>query len=275
MSGQYLGQNFLVDKAVARRIADSADFKSGVAVEIGAGRGQLTEFLVERCDDLTAVEYDPRHAEALLNRFGNVRTVVGDARELTPQELGIKGEYTAIGNLPYYASKVILWHFLMLERRPLEMVFMLQREVAEAVCCGAGRMTQLGVQVQACSAPELLFSVPATAFKPVPKVESAVIKISTNTVEYKEVERLRECGFFDFVRYGFGRPRKYLANSLSYGLNVETDITREMVTELGVGERTRPAVLSVEQWSELFEIWDKLGRPLRPAHFPKGGNDED
>ena len=176
-----LGQHFLVDARVRRRILSAADLSPGdVVVEIGPGRGFLTSSLVKQAGKVVAVELDEALAERLSDSYSdqsNLQVVAADARDVDIGALVGNSDYKVVANLPYYAANPILRRFLEAERKPSVMVVMLQREVAEVVAAEPGRMGLLSVAVQVYGRPRIVCGVPPRAFRPTPGVTSAVLRI--------------------------------------------------------------------------------------------------
>jgi len=205
-----LGQHFLVDRAVLRKIVEAADLdKEDTVLEVGPGLGMLTDDLVERASKVVAVEVDSVLAAGLARRYSgrdNVAIVNADVLDVDPSGLKLGGHYKVLGNLPYYVASAILRHLLEATLKPELMVVMLQKEVAEAVVAGPGRMSLAGIAVQLYGKPSIIDYVPAKCFYPPPKVESAIIRID---VYPEPALRLRDIeGFFQIVKAGFSSRRK-------------------------------------------------------------------
>ncbi|MEX0855959.1 MAG: 16S rRNA (adenine(1518)-N(6)/adenine(1519)-N(6))-dimethyltransferase RsmA [Gemmatimonadota bacterium] len=182
-----LGQNFLVDPGLRRRIVEAVQVEPGETVlEIGPGRGALTEGLVEVIDEreghLVAVELDDSLAEALKRRFdGNprVRIIHGSVLDLSLDEvLADPTELKVVGNIPYNLTSPILFH--LLERpRPREILLMVQREVADRILAppGGGDYGALSIGVRTVAAVERVLHLGPGAFRPRPRVDSTVIRL--------------------------------------------------------------------------------------------------
>ena len=256
MPPRRLGQHFLVDDAVVDRIVNAAGIESGeVVVEIGPGRGALTEGL-ERCAErLVLVELDRDLAAGLERRYGSfdgVSVLHGDARYLETGDIpGISGcPYAVVGNLPYYAASPIIRNFIEAESPPDRMVTMVQREIAQKMCAPAGRKSLLSVAVQLYADVDMLFDVAPGAFRPPPKVTSTVIEIQPlgrTRVPLESVD-----GFFEIVKGGFSQPRKQLRNSLSNGLGVSAATLDDLWERADIDPARRPATLSLKEWANLY-----------------------
>ena len=231
-----------------------------LVLEIGPGRGALTRRLVERGAQVIAIEMDPRLAAALPDRMGNPRNLVvveGDARTAELASLIPPGStYKLVGNLPYYAANPILRRFLEASPQPKLMVVTLQEEVARNIAAAPGRMGFLSVAVQYYAASRVICSVPPRAFRPPPKVTSAVVRLdilASPAVEVADTE-----AFMAVVRSGFSAPRKQLRNSLAHGLAVPAAIAGQLLEGLAMDGRRRPSTLSLEEWSSIYTAWERL-----------------
>lgn len=227
-----LGQNFLTDHQVARRIVDAvAPQQTDIIVEIGSGTGALTRMLVERSAYVVAIEIDTRLVEELRGNLvaENLSIVVADAltvdwerliadaqtkvQSLRQSDSG-KTRVRIVANLPYYISTPIIERLLSLDGRLFDMTLMLQKEVADRIASGPGNREYgyLSVMVQYYCAATKLFEVPSWAFTPEPKVQSAVIKLTIR--ERPEVSVADEAKFFALVKAAFAQRRKTILNNL-------------------------------------------------------------
>jgi 16S rRNA (adenine1518-N6/adenine1519-N6)-dimethyltransferase len=260
-----LGQHFLVDARVRRRILSAADLApDDVVVEIGPGRGFLTSSLVRRVGRVVAVELDEALAERLSRAYpdhANLEVVAADARDVDIGALVGRSDYKVVANLPYYAANPILRRFLEGERKPSVMVVMLQREVAEVVAAQPGRMGLLSVAVQVYGRPRIVCGAPPRAFRPMPGVTSAVVRIDV----YPEPAspEVGE-GFFRLVRAGFSAPRKQIRNSLSLGLQAGPEAVDAVLLAAGIEPKRRAQTLTIEEWGRLYRA------SLRLADLPFG-----
>ena len=255
-----LGQHFLVDGAILSRIVSAAGLTADdVVVEVGPGRGALTRRLVERAGLVVALELDEDLAEALPGRLGhpaNLRVVVADARSADiPALLGSDSTYKVVANLPYYAANPILRRFLETDHPPSSMVLMLQREVARSVAARPGSMGLLSVAVQCYAEARLVCTVPPKAFRPPPKVSSAVVRLDVKPQPV--VPLAAASGFFALVRAGFAAPRKQLRNSLGQGLRVAGEDVDRILDAAGISGRRRPETLALEEWVQVYRVWEQ------------------
>ena len=251
-----LGQNFLIDRYVARRIVGAAQISdSDEVLEIGAGRGALTRPLALRASRVLAVEVDGELARSLSSKLrdtDNVSVICQDALTLDPAS-HFTEDYKVVANLPYYAATPLIRKYLTASPKPTSMVVMVQKEVADTIAARPGKMGLLSVIVQVHGAAKVLFSVPPKAFKPRPKVTSAVIQVdpySEPLVPVKDPD-----AFIEFVAAGFRAPRKQIRNSLSLGLSAPPHEVDSLLDAAHVNPVQRPATLDLSQWSELYEYW--------------------
>ena len=253
-----LGQNFLVDYDVAKRTVAAAQLSDRDEVlEIGPGRGALTRILAHRAARLVAVELDPELSDALAGRFAereNLTVVNRDALVFDPADHFDDG-YKVVANLPYYAATPIIRKFISAAPRPKSMVVMVQKEVAANIAAAPGDMGLLSVMVQLYGAPRILFSVPPKAFRPAPKVTSAVMRI--DLYDRPAVPVNDPDSFIEFAAAGFRAPRKQLGNSLQLGLNAAAEPVRAALAAAGIDARRRPATLSLSEWATLYNAWNE------------------
>ncbi len=261
-----MGQNFLVDTRVRARILSAADLTpEDVVLEIGPGRGFLTRGLAERADRVVAVEIDGELSRRLSEALGDqpqVTVVEDDAREVDIGTVVPAGTpYKLVANLPYYAASPIIRRFLEADHKPEVMVVMVQREVARTMCAVPGEMSMLSVATQVYGKPRIVCSVPPRAFKPQPKITSAVVRIDVYDEPAVPMEPRED--FFDLVRAGFSTPRKQIRNSLAVGLDIPPAESEVMLSEAGIDPKRRAQTLTLDEWSSLLDIWGSGGRAPR------------
>ena len=252
-----LGQHFLVDRGVLGRVVEAADLSPwDTVVEVGPGLGILTEAWAERAGRVIALEIDEALASALgraLSAYPTVRVVPGDARKVDPCGLvPVGSRYKVVANLPYYAALPILRRFLESPCRPVLLVVMLQKEVAQQMTAAPGEMSLLSVAVQFYGRPRRVATVPPKAFFPPPKVTSAVVRID---VWPERPLRADPQGFFALARAGFSAPRKQLAQVFAARWGVARDQVEVLLRRAGVEPLWRAERLSLEQWGALYEVW--------------------
>jgi len=254
---KYLGQHFILSKkALAQMVAAAEIKKNDTIIEVGSGLGTLTQELVKIPHPLKkggglkiiAIEKDPKMINILgetLAGYKNIRIVQADARG---DKLGIKiakNKYKIVANLPYYISNLIIRKFLESKNPPKLMVLMIQKEVAQRIC--GMRMNLLAISVQFYADVKIVDYVPAEAFWPKPKVDSAIIKIVPTGGQPQKMRR----AFFAVVKAGFSQPRKQLIGNLAKKLKVPREKLFEIFKNLNISERVRAENLSLEQWRSL------------------------
>jgi len=237
--------------------------RQDLVLEIGPGTGALTRCLVASSARVIAIELDSNLAASLPGRLGNppnLTAVEGDARTLDLGPLlGSEASYKVVGNLPYYAANPIIRRFLELDTQPRMIVATLQEEVAHTITAAPGKMGLLSVAVQYYATAQLICTVPPQAFRPPPKVTSAVIRLDIRDDPAVNVDDAN--GFFGLVRAGFSSPRKQLRNSLSHGLGISTEVVSELLTNIDLDGSRRPATLCLEEWALVYHSWLRFGQP--------------
>jgi len=268
-----LGQNFLKSEKIAEEIVSAGEVGSDdIILEVGPGKGILTEKLLEKAKKVIAVEKDEQLAEFLKEKFKNnpkLEIIRGDILKFSPmsrRDLDI-GRYKIIANIPYYITSHLLRTFLESDYQPSLMVLMVQKEVAERIVgakrkakrnfsrftlprSGAGsdasqnfvlpssKESLLSISVKTYGRPEIIRKVSAGYFFPAPKVDSAVIKISGISKNF--FQDIGEKKFFETVKKGFSQKRKMLINNLK--------AQKDDFTACNIDEKARAENLSLEQW---------------------------
>lgn len=226
---KHLGQHFLKDRNISKKIANSltghGNYKA--LIEIGPGTGVLTEFLVQKeYDPLILVELDGESIEVLRDKYSSTKVQILHQNFLKLDPGTFKSEPTGIiGNFPYNISSQIFFWILKQHHLIQEVVCMLQKEVAERICSPHGNKTygKLSVLIGAYYHTEILFKVPPHVFYPPPKVESAVIRLQRNTIRNLPCnEQLFEI----IVKQGFQNRRKTLRNALK-PINLPVELNEE------------------------------------------------
>lgn len=246
-----LGQNFLHDRTVVRKIVDGAGVVAADTVlEIGPGLGILTEELASRVKRVVAVELDSRLAAHLSERMPeNVSVVHADGTTIDPAALA-GTDYRVVANLPYAVGNAIVRRLQEADPPPKTITVMLQREVAERMAAVPPAMSILAVATQFYGNPRILFRVGGGAFIPPPNVESAVIRIDTHQTPLpRDVHET----FFRVVHAGFSQRRKQLANTLSSGLDVDRQRIISAMMAAGIAPTERAERLRVEDWVRLYD----------------------
>jgi 16S rRNA (adenine1518-N6/adenine1519-N6)-dimethyltransferase len=250
-----LGQHFLTDRAILARIA--AALEAGgteTIVEVGPGRGALTEHLLPVAGRLVAIEYDRALAARLRERYAHeqrVKIVQADVLEAPLATVAGTDDYLLVGNVPYYITTPIIFHALR-PPRARRAVFLVQREVADRLVARPSTRSYgaLSVNVQAVASVERLFKVPAGAFHPPPRVESAVVRVvprSDPTVLPGEEERFRT-----FVQGAFGFRRKQMRRVVRSLCDVTSEAADALLHAASIDPNARPEALSPSAFAALM-----------------------
>lgn len=260
-----LGQHFLRDPGVARRIVDLVGPTArDAAVEIGPGEGALTAMLAAEAGRVVALEVDAALIDRLRARFADaphVEVLASDARthdyaQLDALRPDAGGRVLVVGNLPYSVGKPILAALVdagpaLAGRTRVEMALMLQREVAERVAAGPGSKTygSLSVLTQVACDVRLAFAVPPGAFRPPPQVDSAVLHLRVRPAPPVSIDD--PARFRQVVLAAFGQRRKSLANALSAGLGIAAERARGLVAAAGIDPARRAETLSLAEFARV------------------------
>ncbi|MGE5724912.1 MAG: 16S rRNA (adenine(1518)-N(6)/adenine(1519)-N(6))-dimethyltransferase RsmA [Acidobacteriota bacterium] len=262
-----LGQHFLADHHAAGRIVDALrDVSEKTVVEIGPGRGALTNTLAERARRVIAIELDRVLAAQLrmhFNRFENVEIIEGDILAIDfstvlgprpgmnhPGIIHVPEKARLVGNLPYFITSDILLHLFQYHAYFETIVLMVQEEVADRVAAkpSGSDYGLLSATVQLYAKVEKLFSLPPEAFNPPPKVHSAVLRLTINP----QMDRLRvpEQEFIEFLKLSFGQKRKTLANNLKS--RFDPRVLAAALKKAGLQPGVRAEAVSLEKMAALF-----------------------
>ncbi|GHT76959.1 ribosomal RNA small subunit methyltransferase A [Bacteroidia bacterium] len=243
-----LGQHFLKDLSIARRIADTlADVPVDVPVlEVGPGTGVLTQFLLENRHDLTVVEVDTESVQYLKEHYPALKIIEADFLRLDLNTL-FDGPFCVIGNYPYNISSQIFFKVLEYKDKIPFCAGMLQKEVAERLASQPGKKAYgiISVLLQVWYDFEYLFTVPPTVFDPPPKVQSAVICMKRNARTHLDCD---EALLKTVVKTAFNQRRKTMRNSLKNLLGKENPIFANSIFD------KRPEQLSVEEFIRLTQM---------------------
>ena len=250
-----LGQNFLVDPNYQRKVVASVPFADVERViEIGPGRGAITEGLLLEASALVVIEKDPELAALWLARAKDEPRLVaveGDVLHHPISTFGVPSESAVVGNIPYNLTTPILFH--LLERpRPRVVIVMVQREVAQRLVAdpGTAQYGALSVGVQSVATVEQLFRVPSTAFRPRPRVESAVLRVLPHRPAV--LDEADEAWTRRLTRAAFGWRRKQLGKILRDHTDIGLGIRAVAVLErMGVSSATRPEALTPTQFVQM------------------------
>lgn len=251
------GQNFLIDHGIIRDIVRSVHpHKDDVIVEIGPGKGAITQLLADACDNLNVIELDRDLVPWLKVKFEkhpNFQLFQADALQFDFAQL-IKNDkpLRIVGNLPYNISTPLIFHLLSYTNKVQDMHFMLQKEVVKRMAARPGESAygRLGIMVQYYCAVEDLFDVPPASFDPAPKVDSAIVRL----IPYKELPHIANNikTFETLVNVAFQQRRKTLRNSLKQLLSAE------QMEGLPVDLSLRPEEISLSEYVAMSNLLGEI-----------------
>src|SRR3989344_3805526 len=249
-----LGQNFLINQGVLDKIVTAAELdKDDTVIEIGPGTGVLTEKLVEKVRStgsgqagrVIAIEKDARLIAQLKEKFKNtnVDIVEGDILKIDPTPLlrYCATGYKLIGNIPYYITSHLLKTVFEKWPAPKLIVLMVQKEVAQRIMAKPPHMNLLALSVQFFAKPKIISYVSRGSFRPTPKVNSAIIKLTPIRSDLELADR-----FFKLIKTAFAGKRKQLKNTVG----------KEILENTGIRPELRPEELSLEDWLRIVNFAD-------------------
>lgn len=254
MAKKSLGQNFLFDPSLLGRIIEVADVgPDDTVVEIGPGPGRLTILLSRVARRVIAIELDSDLFAKLQDELtgrDNIELVVGDALKYRYDELG---PFKVVANIPYYITTPIIFRLIEARRNLVSMTLTIQKEVAQRIVAHPGTKDYgvLSLAVQYHADPEIKFIIPASAFRPAPKVDSAVIHMKLRRTP--KVTVADEVLFFKIIRAGFSQRRKTLSNALK---PLIPDV-KAILLDTGIDPSRRAETLSMEEFAGLAETIKK------------------
>ncbi|MEK7139674.1 MAG: 16S rRNA (adenine(1518)-N(6)/adenine(1519)-N(6))-dimethyltransferase RsmA [Patescibacteria group bacterium] len=253
------GQHFLINEEVLQDIVTAANLVPTDAVlEIGPGPGGLTTALAPLVKQVLAVELDAAMAKILAETtagYPNVTIWRRDILDISNSELAtaLGGQYQVVANVPYLITNVLFRKFLSQLPQPTQLVFLIQKEVAERIVARPGDMSILALSVQLYGRPEIIRLVPAASFYPAPAVDSAVIAVR-DIHPYQPpsaAAAVTEAHFWQTVKIGFAAPRKQLVNNLAAGFHQEKTTIIALLKQLMIDPHIRAEGLSVDEWFAL------------------------
>ncbi len=257
-----LGQNFLTDKNIQRKIILACGLNRGdIILEIGAGRGELTQLIAQEARQVYALEIDWRLSDILkdnLRNYSNVKIICQDILKWDLDSLSVDQEFSGnnklkvVGNIPYYITTPII-EYLLRYRDKIDSVFLtVQKELAERITAvyGSKRYSAFSCFLQYYTLPEILFTIKNNCFRPVPKVDSCFLKLTIR--EKPAVEVKNEVLLFTIIRAAFNQRRKILRNSLE-GI-IPRDKLENFFAEFKISYNIRPEQLSLQDFAGLADI---------------------
>jgi dimethyladenosine transferase len=255
-----LGQNFLTDPALRDAIAESAGITlEDEVLEVGAGVGTLTVALAPRCRRLVAVELDGRLIPALresLVGHDNVEVVRTDILRFNIRSAFPDGKEVVAGNIPYNLTGALIRKLLDDPPRPRRLSLVVQKEVAERWTASSGASLAT-VAVQVFAEAKVVFTIPAGAFTPPPRVDSALVLLDVRERPAVDVDDLR--AFFRFVESVFQGRRKQLGGTLGRITGVGSTAAGARLRDAGIDPERRPQTLSLGEWEAIYKEFPSPG----------------
>ena len=251
-----LGQNFLFDEQSLQTIASDVT-KEDTVIEIGPGLGTLTAILAEKANKVIAVELDAKMVKILEERFklyNNVQIIQDDILHVNIDKIAPKAKVVA--NLPYYITTSIITKVLNTNIK--DITILIQKEVAERICAepGTKKAGAITYYVKYYADSKIIANVPKEYFIPSPEVESSIVKITKK--DEKAVKVNNEKLFFDIIKTNFTQRRKTILNSLSS--IIDKEVLKNILKECKIEENTRGENLSLEQFAEITNLFDKSNK---------------
>jgi 16S rRNA (adenine1518-N6/adenine1519-N6)-dimethyltransferase len=260
-----LGQHLLVSRKALEAVVAAAELgPDDYVLEVGAGSGVLTVELAQRARRVVAVEMDRAILPALQEVtaiYPNVEIIPRDLLTVHPEDVFGSQPYKFVANLPYYITALILRHILEAAARPERVVVMVQREVAERMTATPGDMNLLAVSAQFYGTPTIVAHVPATAFYPPPKVDSAVVRL--DLAPQPPLTGVARELFFNLARAGFAEKRKQIHNTLQRNLRLTPEQISAWLAASDIDPERRAQSLSLAEWLRLTSA--ALADPPRPV----------
>jgi 16S rRNA (adenine1518-N6/adenine1519-N6)-dimethyltransferase len=256
-----LGQHFLTSQSAITKIRDAADIVANdIVLEIGPGRGILTEMLVIFSGKVVAIEKDRDLIPFLEEKFakeiaaGKLELLQEDILDFDPEVMKFyqkDHDYKLVANIPYYITGAIIEKFLSTSCQPEQMVLLVQKEVAERIIARDKKESILSIAVKAYGTPKIIAKVPAGAFNPPPKVDSAILSIERISRDlFKDCD---EFLFFKIVKGVFGKKRKQIGATLGEILK-NKDLAKKSLTAVGIDTKARPEDLTLDNWKKLVQV---------------------
>jgi 16S rRNA (adenine1518-N6/adenine1519-N6)-dimethyltransferase len=252
-----LGQNFLIDPSTRDRIAEAAGAKHDDDVlEVGAGAGALTTALAQRCRRLVAVELDRRMIPVLrevVSGYPNVEVIESDILKLDQSSIFPHGGHIVAGNIPYNLTGALIRKLLDAEPRPRRLSLVVQKEVAERwTASGGASLATVAVQVFATA--RLHFTIPAAAFMPPPRVDSACVVLDVRDRPAVDLPDLDS--FFRLVEAVFQFRRKQLGGALGRITGIGSTSAAARLREAGIDPERRPQTLNLHEWETVYRVFN-------------------
>ncbi len=254
---KHLGQHFLTSPHALRKICEAGHLAAtDTVLEIGPGHGALTEALLATGAEVIAIEKDRELIPLLEEKFaeeiksGKLKLLEEDIMDFDPSTNLANKTYKLIANIPYYITGAIIEKFLSTTAQPEQMVLLIQKEVAERIIARDQKESILSIAVKAYGMPKIIAKVPAGAFNPPPKVDSAILSIENISRNFfKDVD---EALFFKIMKGVFGQKRKQIGGTLAEVLG-DKESAKKFLAEAGIDIKTRPEDIDLQTWKKLAQ----------------------
>ena len=253
-----LGQNFLKSKMALNKMIEAGEVNDAdIVLEVGPGKGVLTEKLLLTAKKVIAVEKDDRLISLLQEKFapeitaGKLEIIHDDILNIQQNTLNLKSEnYKIIANIPYYITGQFLRKFLETDCQPAKIVVMVQKEIAQRIVAHDKKENLLSISVKAFGAPKMVMKVDKENFSPAPKVDSAILSISNISKKFFTDNKISEKYFFEILHAGFAHKRKMLISNLrALFPNINWE---ERFTSASISPKTRAEDLTLSDWNKII-----------------------
>tara|TARA_Y100001970_G_scaffold137980_1_gene169733 strand:- start:18434 stop:19333 length:900 start_codon:yes stop_codon:yes gene_type:complete len=249
-----LGQNFIFDEMILSNIAEvCCPVENQSILEIGSGPGTLTHELVQKGGSVLAIEIDDRLINIAKKNLEHDKKATflcqdimqTDITELFDKKL-INPPYIAAGNIPYYITQPILQKLLFADPKPTKIILMTQKELGERIVGGKNKESFLSLLVQIYGVAEKIFDVPASAFWPMPKVNSSLIAITPNKDNVFDDDFILD--LLSIIKIGFSAPRKQIHNVFKMSLDISTSKLEQMLSSSNIPSKARAQHINLGSW---------------------------
>ena len=257
-----LGQNFIFDETLLRRVVEAAEIEAENVLEVGAGAGSLTRCLCEAARKVISVEIDQNLLPVLRDVMAgreNFQLIQGDILKIDLEDLvreNFAGDYHVVANLPYYITTPVIMRFLEAETKPRSLSVMVQKEVAQRLAASPGGKDYgaITASVRYRARVEMSLRVPAGCFFPRPNVDSALVRLVTR--ETPPVDVASEATLFQVIRAAFAMRRKTLRNNLSVAFSLDKEQAADIIANAGLSPDIRGEKLDLAAFAALANAID-------------------